>query len=111
MATITKRGSGWFAQVRRKGYPARYKTFWLKADADAWARLVEGGLESGGGPGLHANLRRTTLRELLTRYLCEVTPTKRSEESERLRLEKLKRDPLCDLTMATLTAQAIAAYR
>jgi integrase len=51
------------------------------------------------------------LRDLLGRYLRDVTPTKRSEESERLRLEKLKRDPLCDLTLATLTTQALAAYR
>jgi hypothetical protein len=48
---------------------------------------------------------------LLDRYLKEVTPTKRSEDSERLRLEKLKRDPLCELTLTALTPQAVAAYR
>lgn len=111
MATITKRGSGWFTQVRRKGYPAQYRTFRLKADAEAWARRTEAAMETGGGDGSRAYLKRTTLRELLGRYLLEVTPTKRSEESERLRLEKLQRDPLCDLTLEAFSPQAVAAYR
>ena len=39
MATISKRGtSQWRVQVRRKGYPATYKTFDTKIDALAWAR-------------------------------------------------------------------------
>lgn len=41
MATIRKRGTGWYVQVRRKGYPAEYKTFGSKAEATAWARERE----------------------------------------------------------------------
>lgn len=41
MATITRRGSSWFAQVRRKGFAPRYKSFKLKADAQQWAREQE----------------------------------------------------------------------
>lgn len=111
MATITKRGGGWFAQVRRKGYPARYKTFALKAEALAWARQQESAIDGGGAVRGPASLRGTTLRAIIERYVAEVTPTKRSEESERLRLEKLQRDPLCDLALASLPPQAIAAYR
>ncbi len=48
-----------------------------------------------------------TLGDVLRRYLEEVTPRKRSAESERLRLTKLLRDPLCDLPLADLTPAAL----
>ncbi|MEJ7776445.1 MAG: hypothetical protein WKF52_03455 [Sphingomicrobium sp.] len=110
MATITKRGGGWFAQVRRKVYAAHYKTFQHKAKAVAWARQQEGAIDSGAMSGQHG-LRGTTLRVLIGRYVSEVTPTKRSEESERMRLEKLQRDPLCDLDLSSLSPLAIESER
>ena len=111
MATITKRGTGWFAQVRRKGYPAQHKTFRLKADAQAWARKQEGVIDAGASWDGALSLKETTLRAILDRYMAEVTPTKRSSYSEKLRLEKLQRDPLCDLDLASLRPHAIASYR
>jgi len=111
MATITKRGRSWFAQVRRKGYPAKHRTFRLKAEAVAWARRQEEHIERSCDASNQGNLRGTTLRDLIGRYLTEVTPTKRSEETERLRLAKLQRDPICDLTLASLSPQSLAAYR
>lgn len=47
MAAISKVGSKWRAQVRRKGHPARSKMFGTKARAEAWARSVESSIESG----------------------------------------------------------------
>ena len=41
MATVTKRGKYWRAQVRRLGYPPQHKTFDTHAEAEAWARIVE----------------------------------------------------------------------
>jgi hypothetical protein len=111
MATITKRGSGWFAQVRRKGYPAQYKTFRLKTEAQAWARKHEGAVDAGASLHGGSSLKGTTLRALLDRYMEEVTPKKRSAESEILRLRKLQRDPLCDLDLSSLHSPAIASYR
>jgi integrase len=111
MATITKRGTGWFAQVRRKGYPAQHKTFRLKSDAQAWARKQEGVIDAGASWNGALSLKGMTLRAILDRYMAEVTPTKRSSDSEKLRLEKLQRDPLCDLDLASLHPHAIASYR
>jgi len=111
MATITKRGGGWFAQIRRKGYPTQYKTFRLKADAVAWAREREGAIDGGAVPRGSRGLTATTLGAVLRRYIREVTPTKRSADTERMRLEKLQRDPVCDLDLASLSAHAISAYR
>jgi hypothetical protein len=58
MATITKRGSGWSVQVRRKGFSAQYRTFRLKRDAEAWARLQEAGADRQDAPADLRALRR-----------------------------------------------------
>jgi hypothetical protein len=48
MATIRSRGEyQWEAQIRRKGYPAQRKTFETKADAQAWARMIESEIDRG----------------------------------------------------------------
>ncbi|WP_236478250.1 hypothetical protein [Pseudomonas sp. PA-6-1D] len=48
MATIRNRGEyQWEAQIRRKGYPAQRKTFETKADAQAWARMIESEIDRG----------------------------------------------------------------
>lgn len=47
MATITRRKTGYQAQVRRKGYPALSRCFDSRKDAEKWARQVEGELDRG----------------------------------------------------------------
>jgi integrase len=111
MASISKRPTGWFVQIRRKGYEPEYRTFRLKADAEKWAREREADLDRGAARVSHRALRQTTLGDLIRRYLVEVTPTKRSAESEQLRLTKLSKAAFCDLPLSDLTASPVAAYR
>ena len=47
MATIRKRGKGYFAEIRRKNYPRQSKTFLTKASAQAWVRRVESSMDNG----------------------------------------------------------------
>lgn len=110
MATISKRGNRWFAQVRRKGYPAVYKTFGSKSDAMVWTRVQEAQIDRAEvGP---TKLPRSlTLKGILERYLAEITPQKRSAESERLRLMKLMRHPVCSLPLSDVSSSAIASFR
>ena len=65
MATITRRGNGWFAQVRRKGYTARYRTFPTKAEAKRWAREQELALDGALGHGTASVASRITLGDLM----------------------------------------------
>lgn len=111
MASISKRKNGWFAQVRRKGYEPEYRTFRTKADAEAWARDRERLIDQGALAASHRTLRETTLGDLMRRYIKEVTPTKKSADSERMRLTKLLNAPMCDLPLSNLTTAPIAAYR
>lgn len=47
MATIRKRGKGYFAEIRRKNYPRQNKTFLTKASAQVWVRRVELSMDNG----------------------------------------------------------------
>ena len=48
MATLRKRGPyQWEAQVRRRGWPAQSKTFESRAEAEAWAQMIESEMARG----------------------------------------------------------------
>ncbi len=111
MATITKRGASWFAQVRRKGFTPRYKSFGTKGEAQSWARQQEALLDTGDGVASVNSQRRLTVRGLLDRYIETVTSRKRGVASETLRLRKMQRSPMCDVAVQSLTPATISAYR
>jgi integrase len=111
MATIRKRAAGWSVQVRRKGYEPEYRTFSSKGAAERWAREREAHIDQGRQPLSHRELRTQSLGDLIRRYLVEVTPSKLSAETERLRLSKMLRAALCDVSLADLTSAPVAAYR
>lgn len=111
MASITKRKNGWCAQVRRKGYAPRSKTFATKSAASAWARELEAQADAGKLPVSDAPLREKTLADLIGRYMLEVTPRKRSDESERLRLGKMMQDDLASARLIDLAPRDFASYR
>ena len=111
MASISKRTTGWFAQIRRKGFEPEYRTFRTKADAQRWARDREAAIDRGEESCSRSLLRGTTLGDLIDRYIAEVTPTKRSAESERLRLGKMRGHNVASLSLADLSVAAITGYR
>ena len=77
MATIRKRsglsGIRWQARIRKANAPMLTRTFNYKADAEAWARETERSLEVGI---YNTKPISQTLRDLLTRYIDEVSINK-----------------------------------
>jgi len=55
--------------------------------------------------------RKVTLREILDRYLREISPKHRGHEIERYQLAKVMRAPLSNLALSELSVSAIALYR
>jgi integrase len=111
MATIRKRGARWQAQVRRAGQPHLSKSFLLRADAEAWGRQKE--VEADRGeifrvPQIDSNLR---VRDLLQRYLLEVTPKKRGAGPEAARLKRILADELATLSLLDLRPAHFARFR
>ena len=111
MATITRRGKSWSVQIRRKGHPTQYRSFGSRKAAEAWCRTVEGKQDQRQPIDDLKALRRLTLGDIIRRYFLEITPGKRGHEFERLRLEKLLRDPICDQSMHDLSRPGFADYR
>ena len=66
MATFSKRGDYWRAEVRRRGYPAQSRSFDTKPDAQAWARSVESEIDRGIWRD-NREAERTTLADALDR--------------------------------------------
>ena len=78
MATIRKLRGRWQAMVRRKGMPQRCKSFDVRADAERWSRELENQIDRGAGHHDRRPAENMTLHDVLSRYLIEITPTKRS---------------------------------
>ena len=111
MATITKRKRGFCVQIRRKGYAPISRTFASKQDAHEWALEEERKRISPRVKRQLIDPRKITLREVLERYVTNVTATKISRETEHYRIGKLLRAPIAKLSLFDLTPSVIAQFR
>lgn len=111
MATIEKRGRKWRVLVRRKGSPARSRTFNLKTDAQTWARQIEIEADRAGLPPDPRQLKGLTTGDLIRRYRDSVTPTKRGHEPETYRLNAMLRAPFARLPLMGMEGWVFANYR
>lgn len=111
MATLRKRGPyQWEAQVRRRGWPPQSKTFESKAEAEAWAQMIES--EMARGVWLdRSEAENTTLRELLDRYEKEISPRKRSHEREVSFLNTWRQTELAARMVSRIRGADIATLR
>ncbi|AOK41833.1 site-specific integrase [Burkholderia vietnamiensis] len=110
MASITKRGRFWRAQIIRKGYPPQYRTFDTQAEAEAWARLYESEMDRGVFQS-RTEAERTTLAEALDRYWREIASLKRHPRQERYRIDHWLRQPERHYSLANLRGTDFAQYR
>jgi integrase len=110
MASYRQRNGKWQARVIRDGYPDQTKTFATKADAEKWARSVEGAIDRGVFVNV-SEAQRTTLGEVINRYLTEVTPTMKGAAEDTIRLKAMVRKPIARLSMTNLSAARIATFR
>ena len=110
MATFRNRNGKWQARIQRQGQVPVSKSFNTRQDAERWARQVEAQMDQGKFVSLRLD-ERTTLDDLVTRYMAEVTPLMKSAETDLIRLTALKRNPLCKLSLVALTPARVAEFR
>lgn len=103
MASIRKRGRKWLAEVWRNGQ-REGRSFATKADAAAWALEREAELTG-------KQLPRKTLGDALADYATKVSPTKRGERWELLRLAKWQRADIARRPLSALGSADIAEWR
>ncbi|MGY1490698.1 tyrosine-type recombinase/integrase [Methylobacillus pratensis] len=106
MATFQKRGSSWRAIIRRKGERVS-KSFTTKAEAIAWAAAQEADIVAGK----NGAIPNKTFGDLLDRYAETVSPTKRGERWEQIRIALFKTLPFAAVHLRELNASHFAAWR
>lgn len=108
MASIQKVGGKWLVRVRRKGHPESSRVFSTKALAEAWAKGIEGDLESLRA-GVMPMGKGHTVGKLIEKYEEEVGAAKPFGRNKSDVLRKLK-EHLADVQVAALTPARIVAY-
>jgi integrase len=109
MATFQKRSSNWRAIVTKKGFGRLTKTFDTKAEAEAWAAVVESEMARGVFVS-RKEAENTTLSEALDRYDREVTINKKNPRSERIYAKTWKK-AFGSRSLASLNSTDIAKFR
>lgn len=108
MATITKRGESWFAQIRRKGHKSISKSFSTKTRAQQWAREVESQIDSMQFKDARS-LTNIRLSELIDRYTEEVGGIKPFGKNKTAVLRKWKLSH-GGMAISELTDDALIAW-
>lgn len=109
MATFRKRGPyQWEAQIRKRGYPAQSKTFNTKAEAEAWAKMIESEMARGVWLS-RGEAESTTLREALERYQAEIVPHKKGKVQEDSIIRMLLTLPLALRPLASIRGADMAS--
>jgi len=106
MAYFRKSGRGWRAEIEKHGVRDS-ASFPTKREAQEWAAKREAEIVAGSS----GQVIRVTLSEAIDRYIEEITPSKASARSEKLRLRALQRHPLAKKIMQDITPADLAAWR
>ena len=110
MAAIAKRESGrWQAKVRHAGWPAQSKTFRTKAEAEDWARQVEGDIARGSYQSSEA-AERLTLDALAERFVREYAPHHYRSTAYIYKVDRVL-ERLGSYALVALTPALITSYR
>lgn len=105
VATISKHGKSWRAQIRRLGHAPLSKTFPLKAQAWAWAAKTEREILEGRYAEDH------TVLQALERYAEKVSPKKAGSRWEVLRIGVFKRSRIAHKAISKLSSDDLAKWR
>ena len=89
MATFTKRGERWFAQINKRGI-RKSKSFDTKAQAKVWATRSEAEIDAGQARGHVAS--GDSIATLIDRYVAQVKPVKPWGRTKDDCLHRLRRE-------------------
>jgi integrase len=110
MASIRNRQGKWQARIIRKGFVPITKSFIAKQDAERWSRQIESEIDKGSYTNI-ALAERTLFKDVIERYVQEVTLKTCSMKEDTYRLRALARHPIAKLRMTALTPIKVAEYR
>lgn len=89
MATITQKGDGWQARVRRKPHKAITRSFSRKLEAERWAAETEAKILSGRYQDTRETARMV-MADLFAWYIATVVPSHADPDNDLSRLKPLQ---------------------
>lgn len=110
MASIKKVGSNWRALINRRVKGVVYRPsaiFSTKAEAIAWATQTEAEIIAGK----RGKVNPVTFGKLLKEYGDKVSPTKKGERWETIKINMFCRDEIADIKLADLNPSDFASWR
>jgi len=111
MAVIRKRHTGtWQVIIRRKGYPAIYKTFLEKSLASKYARMIESQMERNLFEDM-SGAENNTLRSLLIKYRDEIVPTYKSAKTLTYKINYILKDKVCYYGLTQLNSNHLNEFK
>ena len=110
MASISKRGRYWRAQIVRRGCPPQYRTFDTRAEAEAWSRAMDSEMDRSIFVS-RVESEKTTLAEALGRYEREISIGKAHPEQDYQRIRHWLCQDLAHYFLANLRGADFAKYR
>ena len=108
MTTIRKRQGKYQVQVRLQGQQIS-KTFKQLKDAKKWGVFYESKINLGND--LEIVDKNLSLRDLINRYLSEITPTKKGSEREKARLIRLLKEPISKYKIYQLKTKDFVRFK
>ena len=109
MATIRRRNKKYQVQIRKNAHQSISKTFIDLKAARKWANHMEDRIELG--EQFYQSNNSITLKEVIHRYLNEITPFKRGKESETRRINRLLKEPICREKIYLLQTKDFIEFR
>lgn len=115
MGTIVRRQDStgnvsYQAKVRKVGHPILSKTFPERELAEAWVAEKELAIYRGQTV-VSERGSTTTLGAVITRYLLEVTPTKKGAEAEKYHIRSLSNSRMAAYAMVNLKPEHVREWR
>lgn len=107
MASIRRRGERFQVQIRRGNIAVKTRTFLSLADAQKWALREESRIDDTVVEVASSD----KLRDILEKYVNEITPIKKGAFQETKRISRLLRDPISDVSLKRLTGGLLTAFR
>jgi integrase len=111
MATLRKNGKNWQAIIRNKGFKSQSKSFPLRKDAAAWAKVIES--QQIRGTFVDTETASTTsFADCLDRYESEQEAAgRRSIRQLKSQLNLIRQSGLIGLSLANVTPIEIVKYK
>jgi integrase len=110
MAYIRKRFGKWQVEIKRKNTKSVFKTFIQKSSASKWAKEIEYQLDREQYEDF-SDSAKLSLGDILIRYRDEITPTKKSKDTETYKINLMLRHKIAKVRLLDLKTKHVLDFK